>query len=155
MTTIRLRPIVDSDRETLYRCYASTRTEELSVVDWSDEKKESFLRMQFDAQTVHYNKHYSSASFQIILRGEEPIGRLYVHRSGSGVRIVDITLLPPYRGQGIGSALLGDLIAESVACAKPLSIHVEKYNPAKRLYERLGFVPVGEVGIYDLMERPV
>ncbi len=42
---IRLRPIVEADREFLYRCYASTRAEELSVLDWSDETKEEFLRM--------------------------------------------------------------------------------------------------------------
>ncbi len=71
------------------------------------------------------------------------------------IRIVDITLLPPFRRLGIGSSLLQTLIEESVAEGKPLSIHVEKFNPAMRLYERLGFRQIGEVGAYDLMQRPV
>lgn len=152
---VRLRPIVDADHETLFRCYASTRVEELSVVDWSEADKEQFLRMQFHAQSVHYGKHYPKAEFQLILADDEPAGRLYVDRWPSEIRIVDITLLPRYRGQGIGSRLLQDLIRESIESGKPLSIHVEQFNPAMRLYERLGFEPVGEVGVYKLMKRPV
>ncbi|MBC8114767.1 MAG: GNAT family N-acetyltransferase [Candidatus Saccharimonas sp.] len=152
---ISFRPIVEGDRETLYRCYASTRTEELSVVPWDDEAKDRFLRMQFHAQSLHYEKHYPRAQFQLILVDEQPAGRLYVDRWEKEIRIVDITLLPPFRGQGIGSSILDSLIEESAAAGKPLSIHVEKNNPAMRLYERLGFRPIGEVGVYDLMERSV
>lgn len=152
---IRLRPIVEDDREVLYRCYASTRTEELSVVPWSNEEKDRFLRMQFHAQCEHYAKHYRTAQFQIILVDELPAGRLIVDRWEKEMRIVDITLLPPFRRQGVGSSLLQSLIDESVAAGKPITIHVEKNNPAMRLYERLGFRPIGEVGVYDLMERPV
>lgn len=152
---VRLRPVVDSDRETLYRCYASTRTEELSVVDWTEAQKEQFLRMQFHAQSVHYEKYYPNATFQVILVDDEPAGRLYVDRWAQEIRIVDITLLPQFRGRGVGSALLRGLIEESTTAGKPLSIHVEKQNPAMALYIRLGFRAVGEVGVYDLMERPL
>lgn len=152
---IRLRPIVEDDREVLYRCYACTRTEELSVVPWSNEEKVRFLRMQFHAQSDHYAKHYRSAQFQIILVDEQPAGRLIVDRWEKEIRIVDITLLPPFRGQGVGSSLLQSLIEESVAAGKPITIHVEKNNPAMRLYERLGFRPIGDVGVYELMERSV
>ena len=155
MPNIQLRPITKDDREFLYRCYASTRTEELSVVPWSDADKDQFLRMQFNAQTDHYDKHYAKAQFQVILVDDVPAGRLYVDRWPQEIRIVDITLLPGFRGRGVGSTLLQTLIEESEAAGKSLSIHVEKNNPAMRLYTRLGFVPVGEVGVYDLMQRPV
>lgn len=155
MSAVRLRPIADTDREFLFRCYASTRALEMSIVDWSEVQKEQFLRMQFDAQTEHYARHYSGARFQIILVDEQLAGRLYVDCWPTEIRIVDITLLPQFRGQGIGSALLQDLIDESTVSGRPLSIHVEKFNPAQHLYQRLGFQPVGEVGVYDLMQRPV
>ena len=154
MPNIQLRPITKDDREFLYRCYASTRTEELSVVPWSDADKDQFLRMQFNAQTDHYDKHYAKAQFQVILVDDVPAGRLYVDRWPQEIRIVDITLLPGFRGRGVGSTLLQTLIEESEGAGKSLSIHVEKNNPAMRLYTRLGFVPVGEVGVYDLMQRP-
>ena len=58
------------------------------------------------------------------------------------------------RGRGIGTSLLEGLIAESEESDRKLSIHVESNNPARSLYERLGFAPVGENGVYLLMERP-
>ena len=151
---ITLRPISESDQEFLYRCYASTRIEELALVPWSDADKEAFLRMQFRAQTEHYSKHYSMAEFQVIQVDGRPAGRLYVARWEKEIRIVDITLLPAFRGRGVGSHLLNVLITESEQAKKPLSIHVEKNNPAMRLYVRLGFKTVGDVGVYDLMQRP-
>ena len=155
MTAFQLRPVVEGDRETLYRIYASTRTEELSMVPWNADEKEQFLRMQFHAQTVHYDKNYPQAQFQMILMDDQVAGRLYVDRVGKLIQIIDIALFPEFRGQGIGTAILKDLIAESAQSQMPLQIHVEKNNPAKRLYKRLGFVEVGDAGVYDLMERPV
>ncbi|HEX6939117.1 MAG TPA: GNAT family N-acetyltransferase, partial [Longimicrobiales bacterium] len=66
----------------------------------------------------------------------------------------DIALLPEHRGRGIGTALLEALIAEADAAGKPVSIHVEQYNPARRLYARLGFREVEDLGVYVFMERP-
>jgi ribosomal protein S18 acetylase RimI-like enzyme len=152
---LELRPIQPDDREQLFWIYASSRTEELSVVAWSEADKEAFLRMQFAAQADHYEKHYSQAQFQVILVAGQIAGRLYVDRWPKEIRIVDITLLPAFRGRGIGSELLHGLIVESDATGKCLSIHVEKNNPAMSLYRRLGFETVGEVGVYDLMRRPV
>jgi ribosomal protein S18 acetylase RimI-like enzyme len=83
----------------------------------------------------------------------EPAGRLYVHRGRSDIRVVDIALAPEYRGRGIGAALLRSLITEAEASDRKVSIHVERHNPARRLYERLGFRPAGEHGVYVLMER--
>jgi hypothetical protein len=49
---------------------------------------------------------------------------------------------------------LRDLQTEAAA-AKPLTIHVEQFNPALRLYTRLGFRPIAEHGVYLLLEwRP-
>jgi ribosomal protein S18 acetylase RimI-like enzyme len=150
-TNVQFRPIMAEDRETLYQIYASTRTEELSVVPWSDADKDRFLRMQFHAQTSHYEKHFSHAEFQLLLIGDKPAGRLYVDQTGPQILIVDISLLPAFRGQGIGTSILQDLIARSISAGKSLIIHVEKNNPAKRLYHRLGFIETQDLGVYDLM----
>lgn len=79
--------------------------------------------------------------------------QLYIHRSSREHRIVDISLLPAYRGRGIGTRLLTSVIAEADSAGKPVSIHVEVFNPARRLYERLGFVQIEDKGVYLLMER--
>jgi hypothetical protein len=48
-------------------------------------------------------------------------------------------------------ALLRDLMDEAAAAGEAVSIHVEKYNPAMRLYNRLGFAVDEDKGVYDLM----
>jgi ribosomal protein S18 acetylase RimI-like enzyme len=151
---IELLPAELGDREFLYRVYASTRDEELAVVPWDEAQKEAFLRAQFDAQARWYREHYAAASFDVVLVDGEPCGRLYVHRGASEIRIVDIALLPEHRGNGVGTALLGDLLAEADTTGRRVTIHVERFNPALRLYERLGFSVAEDKGVYMLLERP-
>jgi ribosomal protein S18 acetylase RimI-like enzyme len=134
--------------------YASTRAEELAAVPWDDAQKEAFLRAQFDAQDAWWREHYAGASFDVIVVDDEPAGRLYVHRGARDIRIVDIALLPEYRGGGVGTSLLRDLIAEADAAGKSVTIHVERMNPALRLYERLGFTLAEDKGVYLFLERP-
>jgi ribosomal protein S18 acetylase RimI-like enzyme len=151
-----LRPIREEDKDFLLRLYATTRAEEMAmVVDWSDEQKDAFVRMQFEAQHAWYQEHYWDAQFDLVLVDGAAAGRLYVHRRGTEIRLVDISLMPELRGQGIGTSLLRELMAEAEAAGKPLTIHVEKYNPAMHLYQRLGFKSIADRGPYDLMEwRP-
>jgi ribosomal protein S18 acetylase RimI-like enzyme len=153
---VTFRPIAPDDQDFLLRVYRSTREEELAmVVDWTDEQKDVFVRHQFDAQHIWYRDHYEGAQFDVILVDGVPAGRLYVHRRNREIRLVDITLLPEFRKGGIGTSLLRDLLAEGEAEGKPVTIHVEVFNPAMRLYERLGFSPIEERGPYRLMEwRP-
>jgi ribosomal protein S18 acetylase RimI-like enzyme len=148
----RLRPARADDRDFLLRVYASTREEELRLVDWSDEQKAAFVGMQFEAQDSYYREHYHPVTFDVVEIDGEPVGRLYVARWEDEMRIIDIALLPEYRGRGIGTALLRELLDEAAAGAKRLSIHVEVNNPARQLYERLGFVQVEERGVYLLMQ---
>jgi ribosomal protein S18 acetylase RimI-like enzyme len=150
-----LRPAGAADRAFLLQVYGSTRADELALLPWTDEQKAGFVVHQFEAQDSHYRKHYYDAAFDVIEVDGEPAGRLYVHRGPREIRIVDIALLPAFRGRGIGTRLLCGLIAEAEAedGGRKLSIHVEMNNPARTLYERLGFRPAGEHGVYVLMER--
>ena len=143
------------DEAFLFQVYASTRAEELAQVNWDDAQRASFLRMQFEAQTRHYTTAYSGAEFQIIVAGDQPAGRLYVHRRPKEIRVMDIALLPEFRGQGVGTILMQELLAEGGRTSRSVTIHVEIFNPARYWYERLGFQPVAENGAYLLMEwRP-
>jgi ribosomal protein S18 acetylase RimI-like enzyme len=151
VSDLSLRPALGSDVELLLRIYASTRERELSLVPWSEADKRAFVRSQFEAQHLYYHRHYAGAEYSIILERGRPAGRLYVDRRSDEVRVIDITLLPEYRGSGIGSALLSQLKEEAHAGGKPLTIHVEHQNPALRLYGRLGFERVSDDGVYLLM----
>ena len=150
--TISLRPIGPADEAFLYDLYASTRQREMALVDWTDAVKHAFLQQQFSAQQIHYHAHFTDASFQLVLVDDKPAGRLYVARWPHEIRVVDIALLPEYRGSGIGTALLQSLQNESKAANKPLTLHVERSNPALRLYMRLGFSQKDDLGVYLFLE---
>uniref|UniRef100_A0A974A4M8 GNAT family N-acetyltransferase n=1 Tax=Bradyrhizobium septentrionale TaxID=1404411 RepID=A0A974A4M8_9BRAD len=148
---LSFRRIAEADLPFLGRLYASTRVEELAVTPWSAEQKAAFLAMQFRAQHVHYQHYYPTADWLVTMRNGEDIGRLYVDRWPSEHCVIDIAFLPEYRGVGLGGALMRDLLDEAAGAGKPMSIHVEKFNPAMRLYRRLGFVTEEDKGVYDLM----
>jgi GNAT superfamily N-acetyltransferase len=149
---IALRPICPDDLPFLCAVYASTREQELAAVAWDAAQKTAFVQMQFAAQHAYYQEHYAGADFDVILVDTLPAGRLYIARWSSEIRIVDIALLPEYCNRGIGTTLLKDLQAEAAAAGKPLRIHVERFNPALRLYERLGFHQIEDRGVYLFME---
>lgn len=148
---VSLRPITPADISFLASVYASTRAEELAVTGWSEEDKAVFCRRQFDAQSAHYRENYPGASLQIIERDGISIGRLYVAHWEREIRIMDIALLPESRGSGIGTKLLRGLQEQASSAGKSLTIHVERFNPALKLYQRLGFQQVEDKGVYLLL----
>jgi ribosomal protein S18 acetylase RimI-like enzyme len=158
-TGLSLRPQQASDLPFLAALYAATRERELAPVQWSAEEKAAFLAFQFTCQHRHYQEHYRAARFDVIERDGEPIGRLYLAWLGSELRIVDIALLPSAQRQGIGSRLLGAVLARAQSEGLSVSIHVERDNPALALYLRLGFELEEDRGVYlflvhHFMARP-
>lgn len=142
-----------NDLDFLRELYASTRREELAPTGWPQDQVEVFLAQQFEAQHSFYLESFSSTDFDLILSSDEkPIGRLYLDEREDEFRIVDIALLPEFRGKGIGGAILKTIIDRAFAVGKAVRIHVEQQNPAMSLYKKLGFQLVEEKGVYHLME---
>ena len=152
MSAVTLRSAAAEDQAFLVRVYASTREEELAITSFSEAQKKAFLSQQFAAQDRTYHENYTGATYDVIELDGEPAGRLYVARWDEEIRIMDISLLPEYRGHGVGTQLLRQLLDEAALTSRRLSIHVEKLNPARRLYERLGFAEAADKGVYVLME---
>lgn len=152
---VTLRPAAGADHDFLRRVYASTREEEMALVPWRRDEIDSFLDMQFEAQHAYYQKQFQDAEFLIIVHNAKPIGRLYLDRREAEIRIIDIALLTGERRNGVGGALLREVLSEARVAGKAVRIHVERNNPALRLYHRLGFNEIEDQGVYYLMEwRP-
>jgi ribosomal protein S18 acetylase RimI-like enzyme len=149
---ITLRDEQESDEAFVAALYAGSRAREMALVPWPEAQKAAFLRMQFALQRTHYRTHYSYAAFSIVLDRDTPIGRFYVQRGPAEIRLIEITLVPDWRRRGIGGALVRDLLDEAAVHGKRVVLHVERENPARCLYERMGFRPVADVGIYDRLE---
>ena len=154
---LSLRPAVDADRPLLFELYAASRADELARVAWSDEQKTAFLEHQFQAQDADYKERRPDAEFLVVEWDGEPVGRLYRTMldgpNGRELRVMDIALLPQWQGRGIGSSLLEDVIAEADRAGVPVTLHVERWNRAVKLYERLGFVERGRSDVHLLLER--
>jgi len=152
---IALRAAESADQAFLAELYASTREEEMRLATpWTDEQKRAFLAGQFALQDRHYRLHYPDAEWLVIEQGGARVGRMLVNVAPSEARLMDIALMPGARGHGIGAVLLERLLAFADGLGLPVTLHVEPFNPALRMYERAGFAPVEMRGIYQFMRRP-
>ena len=151
LNSIKLRPATADDEPFLRELYASTRADELSILDCAEQQKLAFVEMQFNAQNQQYRTSYPDAKPSLILTDERPIGRMIVDEGDELIQ-VDIALLPEYRGQGIGSRLISALLARASAAGKSVSLHVLRYNRAVQLYTRLGFSMIGQDEMYFRMK---
>jgi ribosomal protein S18 acetylase RimI-like enzyme len=148
---ITLRPATDADYDFMRRLYHSTREEEMRHFPFDEAQKSEFLDQQFAAQHEHYRIHYPTVERNIVEKDGEPVGRIWIDEWKDQIRLVDIVLMPEFRGSGIGGQLVADVLARGARAGKPVTIHVEAYNPALHLYQRLGFEQVDTNGVYYLM----
>ncbi len=153
---VALRPVQPDDEDFLLRVYASSRADELAQVSWAEGQQEAFLRHQFDAQREQYAARFPDAQYDIILFDGVDAGRFWIGRSRDEIRLLDIAILPEYQNRGVGATLLEALMSEAEAAGKRLRHMVFKLNTAGlRFYERLGFTPIEDTGMYLHMEwRP-
>lgn len=154
---LSFRAVAPEDDAFLLAVYASSREEELAQVEWPEGLKESFLRMQFDAQRDEYAARYPDARYDVILVNGQAAGRLWIGADEEEIRLLDIALLPEFQNRGVGTIVLRQLIDDAVATRRPLRHMVFILNTgAKRFYERLGFEVFEEYGgAYHHMEyRP-
>jgi GNAT superfamily N-acetyltransferase len=149
---VTFRAVRPDDQAFLLEVYAGTRLDELAITPWDESQREAFLKVQFAAQQHHYQSYFPEADHQLILVGDRPVGRLYVARRTDEIRILDIALLPEHRNFGIGGSIIKDILEEGSKAGKPVRIYVESFSPSLRLFERLGFSRVEDIGSHLLME---
>lgn len=161
---IHLRHALPEDLPLLADIYASTRSEELQQTGWSDEQKRAFTDWQSAKQEEHYALHYPRAERLVIGpvdgvvtvdHDAAAVGRIYVDTTASDVRLMDVTLLPQHRNRGIGTRLMSGLLRYAESLGLQVSLHVEPFNPARRMYERMSFAVVETRGLYEFMVRQV
>jgi len=150
-----LRPVRDSDEAFLRELYGLTRAEEMKLAGFDAAQQAVFIDMQFRAQHADYRRRFPDGSFEVILCGNEVVGRLYTARSEEEMRILDMTIMPTHRGRGFGTDLLGRLIDEARRNELPLRIYLDNGSRSTLLFQRLGFTCAKQEGASSLFEwRP-
>jgi GNAT superfamily N-acetyltransferase len=143
----------EADQAFLRVVFASARAVEVGTLGPDPALREAHIAMQMHAQRRSVALYYPG-SIELVLRHRAQAGgRLWLHEDDSGLRIVDITLLPEWRGKGAARACLGALTQLADDHAWPLHLHVLADNPIRHWYARLGFESMGSAGLYLAMTR--
>ena len=150
--SITLRPAAADDQDFLLELYKSSRGEDLRRLGWSENEVDHFLEKQYEAHRTFEQRDYAHAVDELILFSKQRIGRLQVDHAPDEIRCLDISLLPAWRNQGLGSYLIRRLQNESADQHKPLRLQVIRFNRAVNLFERLGFATASETGTHFQME---
>lgn len=150
---LQLRPATERDLPFLRAVYRSVRDPELATTGWTEDQKQAFSDSQFALQDRHYRAYYPGALFLVVECEGEPVGRLYLGTAPGPLRLMDIALLPAWRGRGWGKALVRAVLDWADRERRETLLFVEANNPAYRLYVREGFVDETIEGVYVRMRR--
>ena len=139
--TPHLRPATDADREFLWRLHRDTMRPYVDATwGWDDGDQ----RRRFDAA-------FDPDRLAVVAVEREPVGTLRVERRPGEVFLAAIEVAPAWQGRGIGTRLILDVVEG--AGRLPVALRVLKANPARALYERLGFAVDGETATHHTMRR--
>lgn len=128
----------------LFQLFVGRSTARFALLGWSDAQLHLMLQMQYRARAEGYAKQFAGLeSFMICTADQQPVGEVLIHRSDQEIRIVDICISRDCRKQGIGTQILLKLQREAAAAGSAITLSVDHGNPARRLYERLGFQETG------------
>jgi GNAT superfamily N-acetyltransferase len=140
-----------ADRAFERRLFGSARSDAAVLAGWPAPMRTPFLDRQFQFQTADYARAYPAAERSIVTTKRSAIGRLILDRSIAPWQVVDIALLPSWRGRGIGGMLLTAVLEAAGAAGAAVALTVEIGNPAQRLYRRLSFEVTGTEPPYHAM----
>ncbi|HEX7034428.1 MAG TPA: GNAT family N-acetyltransferase [Pseudomonadales bacterium] len=94
-------------------------------------------------------------AIRIVMVGSERVGMLKVTRLPDLWHLVQIQILPVHQRKGLGGRLIQALLQDASQAGVPVVLRVLKVNPAKRLYDRLGFRVTAEYGnSYEMRFEP-
>lgn len=145
MDRLTLRPAKEDDREFLYDLHRQALGEYI-VQTWGGWDE--------DWQQDYFNRKFDPAITQIIQQEGADIGALKLETFETYWFIDYIALLPSAQGKGIGSQIMIDTLRQAEAVELPVRLHVLKVNPARRLYERLGFRVINQSETSYNMQTP-
>jgi GNAT superfamily N-acetyltransferase len=139
---IALRAAIDGDFDYCRRLY-------FGEMKWIIEE----LNLDRAVQEVGFKEQWDAAQVRIIVLDGVDIGWLQAVTRDDDFFIAQLFVDRPFQRQGIGTELMKRLIGEAERARQAVLLNVVKINPARRLYERLGFRVTHEDGFKAYMKR--
>ncbi|HET9155168.1 MAG TPA: GNAT family N-acetyltransferase [Myxococcaceae bacterium] len=125
---VTLRPAVNADFEACRRTY-------FAETDWINER----LQLKRDEQESMFRKLWTPSQVCMIQADGVDVGWLQTVVSKSEHMLGQIFVDAPFQRKGIGTEVLRRIVEEASRLQLPIRLAVVKFNPSRRLYERLGF----------------
>lgn len=157
VVNVRLRHAVAQDEDFLRQLYLATQPIETASWNMSATAREQLLQMQFRGRSQTYTAQYPDAEDLIICLNEEGdverrVGRHLVMRQEEAILGIDLAVLPAYQRQGLGRLVLQGVQRQCAQEGLRFRLQVLHTNPARHLYDRLGFTIVSQDLLYAQME---
>lgn len=143
---VTTRPSVAGDSAFMLELYASTSKDVLDDLGWSIGGQRTFVIMQAQAEEWNRARLYPGMDKLTICVDEMPVGRLLVCLRNNILHLVDLSLLPRYRGLGIGTQLMGEILNEARNARVPVKVRVPKVSSSVRFFEWLDFTTPTDLG---------
>ncbi|MEO6876199.1 MAG: GNAT family N-acetyltransferase [Opitutaceae bacterium] len=137
-----LRPGISTDRERVWqikrRCLRGYV--EQTWGDWDDDIQRGQFDTDFDPGEIHL----------ISVRGDD-VGYISARNEPQEILLLNLMVLPEFQNRGIGTAVLNQLQTVARTLYVPIRLRVMKVNPARQLYERMGFTVYAETATHFRM----
>jgi ribosomal protein S18 acetylase RimI-like enzyme len=131
---VQLRPTNPDDYDFVFSVHcAAMKPSVEQVYGWDEDWQARYFRERFDP-----------ARRQIIRYDGTDVGYISIEEQEASLFLSTIAILPLYQGRGIGTALIRGLQKQARSRRIPVTLQVLKANPARTLYEQLGFRVIGE-----------
>lgn len=144
-----LRRETGADQPALQQLYIRQRWHEFAPLMLGETQTRALIAGQYAIQHSQYLSRYENPRFYVLERDGAIAGRLMLGEAQGNLVILDILIDPDRRGTGLGTALISGFLQQA---ARKVILHVDKQNPARRLYERLGFRIFADVEIAYAMQ---
>jgi GNAT superfamily N-acetyltransferase len=142
------RMATPQDQAFLFRLFAEDRAAQLAASGIPETHAEKLIEMQYRGQRTTYAARYPQAENRILIAADgASCGRLLVDRQSELWRIVDIAVLFAHRGKGVATGAIEQCQLQCRYRRARLALQVNPVNPARRIYERLGFCALQETEV--------
>lgn len=148
--TVSARLATESDEVFLREVFYEIRSPEFGLAEMSQRQLHDLLVHQFQVRTAQFAGIFPGAEYHILTRDGADVGYEILWRDAD-IRLIDIAVLPRFQNQAIGTESLRALLDEAAKEGKAVILSVEIFNPARRLFQRLGFQEIEDAGIYKRM----
>ena len=138
---ISFRLARENDIDFLYSLHVATMKEYVNKTwGWDETFQEDIFRKKFIFSQI-----------QIITLAGNDIGMIFLEERNKDMFLRVIEILPRHQRQGFGTTIIQKIIDDAARQRKEVRLRVLKVNPAKQLYDRLGFAVIEETSTHYIM----